>query len=208
MRARRRTRAAPRASTVHFDEEYYRRYYVDPRTRIYDQVKHAQLVAGVVSLSEWFAGPLSSVLDVGAGVGLWKAWLESNRPGVEVLSTELEADACRRYGHLQADLAEWRAPRRFDLVVCQGVLPYLPDARARAGIGNLAAMCGGLLYVEAITKEDLRGAVDLVLTDVRVFERTAAWYRRALAPHFLELGAGLWAARDANLVFYALEAQR
>lgn len=189
-----------------FDRAYYERFYVDPRTRVYDQKRHAKLVAGVVNLVEWFGVTLTDVLDVGAGLGWWGQWLKRHRPRVEVVSTELEPEVCRAYGHLQADLVTFRLPRQFDLVVCQGVLPYLDDAQAVRAIDNLAAMCGGILYLEAITKEDVTDSVDVTRTDLTVHTRTGAWYRRQLKPHFRELGAGLYAARDASLPFYSLEA--
>jgi SAM-dependent methyltransferase len=189
-----------------FDRAYYQRFYVDPRTRVYDQRRHAKLVAGVVNLVEWFGVSLDDVLDVGAGLGWWGHWLRRHRPRARVVSTELEPDVCKAYGHQQADLVTLRLPRRFDLVVCQGVLPYLDDAQAARAIENLAAMCGGVLYLEAITKEDVARSVDVTRTDLTVHTRSGAWYRRQLKPHFREVGAGLYAARDAELPFYALEA--
>lgn len=194
--------------TARFDEQYYERFYLDPSTRVYDQRRHAKLVAGVVSLIEWFGTDLEQVLDVGAGLGWWGAWLKKNRGTTRVVSTELEPAICRKYGHVQADISRWRLPEQFDLVVCQGVLPYLADDAAARAIDNLAAMCRGFLYLEAITKEDLAHNVDTSRTDLRVHPRTAAWYRRALKPHFREVGAGLYAARSADVPFYALEAQR
>ncbi|GAC1300622.1 MAG: hypothetical protein NVS3B20_23960 [Polyangiales bacterium] len=123
-----------------FNTDYYRRYYLDPRTRVDDARHHALLARGVVSMVEWYGADLRSVLDVGAGVGRWGAWLRKHRPKVEVVSTELESEICERYGHLQCDIAQWQAPRkkRFDLVICQGVLPYLKAEKASAAIDNLA----------------------------------------------------------------------
>lgn len=194
--------------TLKFDEAYYRRFYRDPRTRVYDQRRHARLVAGAVSMIEWFGVQLHDVLDVGAGLGWWGQWLRRHRPGVEVVSTELEPAICAKYGHQQADLRTFRLARQFDLVVCQGVLPYLDAKGAEAGIENLAAMCGGFLYLEAVTKDDLKDAVDVQRTDLRMNLRPASWYRQRLAPHFREVGCGLYAARSAELPFFALEAPR
>ncbi|MFZ5443933.1 MAG: class I SAM-dependent methyltransferase [Myxococcota bacterium] len=192
--------------TLRFDEAYYRRFYKDPSTRVYDQARHARLVTGVVSLAEWFGLELNDVLDVGAGLGWWGQWLRKHRKGVRVVSTELEREICEKYGHRQADLTTFRLPQKFDLVICQGVLPYLDARGAEAAIENLAAMSGGLLYLEAITKDDMKDAIDAQRTDLRVNLRPAAWYRKRLAPHFREVGAGLYAARAAHLPFFALEA--
>lgn len=188
-----------------FDAEYYRRFYEDPKTRIYDRARHAHLIQGVLGYLAWFGFPLASVLDVGAGVGWWKDWLQKHRKGVRYVGTEMDAAICARYGHVQADIRTWRLKERFDLVVCHGVLPYVDDAGLPGAIENLAAMCEGFLYLEAITKRDVEGNVDTELTDTRVHQRPGATYRRLLAPHFREVGAGLWAKRDAPLVFFELE---
>ncbi len=191
--------------SVAFDEQYYRRFYEDPQTQIYDRDRHARLIEGVLGMIEWFGWPIQRVLDVGAGVGWWKDWLAERRPEIEYLGTELEASICERYGHLQADIRSWKIAERFDLVVCHGVLPYVDDAGLPRAIANLAAMCDGFLYLEAITKRDLAGNVDTSLTDVRVHRRPGSTYRRLLAKHFRQVGAGLWVKRDASVVFYDLE---
>ncbi len=196
------------ADSFSFDAAYYRRYYQDPKTRIYDRARHAHLIEGVMGLLSWFGWPVQSVLDVGAGVGWWKDWLKKHRKDVRYLGTELEASTCRRYGHLQADVRELRLDETFDLVICHGVLPYVDDAGLPKAITNLAAACHGFLYLEAITKRDIAGSVDATLTDTRVFHRPASTYRRLLDRHFQQVGAGLWVKRDAGIVFYELEVPR
>ncbi|MBL8911181.1 MAG: class I SAM-dependent methyltransferase [Archangium sp.] len=194
------------SENLRFDEQYYRRFYVDASTRVYDQKRHAKLIAGVIGLAEWFGVHLNDVLDVGAGLGWWGQWLRTHRKGVNVVSTEMESEICKRYGHVQADIRTFKLDRTFDLVICQGVLPYLDDQGAAAAIENLASMCDGLLYLEAITKDDMKDAIDPSRTDLRVNLRPAKWYRERLAPHFREVGAGVYAAHRAELPFFALEA--
>jgi len=191
-----------------FDTSYYHRYYVDPKTRVDDAAHHASLVCGVVSLIEFLGGALGSVLDIGAGMGRWGQWLGKHRPKVEVVSTELEESTCKKYGHVQADIAHFRLRRRFDLVVCQGVLPYLGDRDAARAIENIAAMSGAFLYLEAITRRDLEEVCDLDRTDASVHRRTGVWYERRLAPHYRRIGAGLFYARRGPLQFFELEAGR
>jgi SAM-dependent methyltransferase len=193
------------AHSFSFDAAYYRRYYEDPKTRVYDRARHAHLIEGVMGLLAWFGWPVQSVLDVGAGVGWWKRWLARHRRDVRYVGTELEASTCRRYGLRQADVRDLRLDETFDLVVCHGVLPYVDDAGLPRAIDNLAAMSHGFLYLEAITKQDLTGSVDTALTDTRVFHRPGSRYRALLERHFLQVGAGLWAKRDAGVVFYELE---
>ena len=189
-----------------FDAKYYELYYESSRTRVHSAGEVCKLCTAVVSFVEWWQHPLDTVLDVGAGVGLWRDWFEKRRPSVVYRSTEYSAHACREYGHEQRDITKWRAKETFDLVICQGVLPYVDDAGAAKAIDNLAAMTRGFLYLEAITKKDLREVCDAGRTDVKVHERTGAWYRTRLSKHYIEVGCGLWCKKNAGVLFYELEA--
>jgi hypothetical protein len=188
-----------------FDEAYYGRFYGDSRTRVHGADEIGRLCTGVTGLIEWWGHPLETVLDVGAGVGLWRDWFAKHRPRTKYRSTEVSAYACKKYGHEQRDVTRWRTKETFDLVVCQGVLPYLDDAAAARAIDNIAAMTGGFLYLEAITTRDLRDVIDDAKTDVKVHGRTGAWYRSRLRESYFEIGCGLWCKRDAPVLFYELE---
>jgi predicted TPR repeat methyltransferase len=188
-----------------FDEQYYVRFYESKKTRVSGPEEVAHLCAGVVGMVRWFGGDITSVLDVGAGAGLWRDWFKEHLPRVRYRSTEVSDYACRRYGHEKRDIAAWRASQAFDLVVCQGVLPYLSDIEARRAIDNLGAMAKGFLYLEAITLRDLDTVCDRKLTDVAVHARPATFYRTRLAKHFVQLGCGLFYVKDGPLRFYELE---
>lgn len=187
-----------------FDEAYYRRHY-HGRARVHSARQIARLAEGVTGLAEWLGVEIVRVLDVGAGPGLWRDWFRRHRPAVRYRSTDVSPYACQRYGHERRDVSRWRSRERHDLVVCQGVLQYLDDAAAARAIDNLAAMCRGLLYLEAITARDLAEVVDREATDLAVHGRPGAWYRRRLERGFVQVGAGLWAARRAGLALYELE---
>jgi hypothetical protein len=188
-----------------FDEAYYRRHY-GSRSRVHSAGEIARLAAGVCGLAGWLGVELRAALDVGAGPGLWRDWFRRHRPAVAYRSTDVSRYACETYGHERRDISRWRARGRFDLIVCQGVLQYLDAAAAARAIENLGAMSRGLLYLEAVTRHDLAEVVDLETTDTAIHARTGAWYRARLAPHFVQVGAGLWAARRAGMAFYELEA--
>ena len=47
--------------------------------------------------------------------------------------------------------------------------------------------------------------IDDAKTDVKVFGRTGTWYRKRLEKYFVEVGCGLWAKKDAPVLFYELE---
>jgi 2-polyprenyl-3-methyl-5-hydroxy-6-metoxy-1,4-benzoquinol methylase len=188
-----------------FDEAYYERFYRAKKTRVSSPAQVANLCEGVVGMIRWYGADLASVLDVGAGVGLWRDWFKKHAKGVKYRSTEISDYACAKYGHEKRDIATWRGREKFDLVVCQGVLPYLDDAAAGAALENLAAMTRGFLYLEAITQRDLEDVCDRDLTDVRVHERPGSFYLSRLDRHFTRVGCGLFYKKDGPLVFYELE---
>ena len=188
-----------------FDEESYRRHYTG-RSRVHSAQEIARLALGVTGLAAWLGVTLERVLDVGAGPGLWRDWFRRHRPAVKYRSTDVSPYACARFHHERRDLSRWRSRERHDLIVCQGVLQYLDDAAAARALENLGAMCRGLLYLEAITARDLAEVVDRDTTDLAIHGRSGAWYRRRLAEDFVQVGAGLWAARRAGLPLYELEA--
>jgi hypothetical protein len=188
-----------------FDAKYFRRYYESRRSRVYGKEQVADLAQGVTGFVRWFGGDIEKVLDVGAGIGLWKDWFREHLPEVRYRSVDVSEYACATYGHERRDITRWRAREKFDLVVCQGVLPYFDDEACARAIANMAAMCRGFLYVEAITARDLRDVVDRSKTDVSVRARPATFYRRILGKHFEPLGCGLHHVLGGDKLFYDLE---
>jgi hypothetical protein len=188
-----------------FDATYFRRFYESRRSRVYDGAQVAHLAAGVTGFVRWFGRDIERVLDVGAGTGLWGEWFRAHMPDVRYRSVDVSAYACEKYGHELRDISRWRARERFDLVVCQGVLPYLDDLACARAIRNMAAMCRGFLYLEAITARDLRDVVDRSRTDTSVRSRPASFYRKELARHFEPVGCGLFHVKGGDCVFYELE---
>jgi 2-polyprenyl-3-methyl-5-hydroxy-6-metoxy-1,4-benzoquinol methylase len=190
---------------VAFDEAYFRKFYESRRSRVYSAEQVDHLAQGVTGFVRWFGAEIESVLDVGAGTGLWGAWFKRRMPTVAYRSVDVSDYACSTYGHEKRDISTWRAREKYDLVICQGVLPYLDDRACVKAIANIAAMCRGYFYVEAITARDLREVCDRSKTDVRVLARPKAFYRRAIGRYFEPLGCGLHHVRTSTAVFYDLE---
>lgn len=195
--------SATATAPARFDAAYYRRHY-RARTRVHSAKEIAALASGVAGFTAWLGIPLERVLDVGAGPGLWRSWFRRHRPAAAYRSIDVSPYACARWGHEQRDISRWRARERFDLVVCHGVLHYLDDDAAARAIDNVGEMTRGLLYLEALTRED-EDVVDRDRTDLSMRLRSAAWYRRRLGRHFHQVGAGLWASRRSGVALYALE---
>ena len=190
------------ARTV-FDQAYYRRFYKhDP---VHTQNSIHSLATAVHSLADWWGIPVSKVLDVGAGLGYWRDWYRTNQPKVKVTSIDVSEYACSTYDHELRDISRWQPRQEFDLIICHGILHYLANDDARNAINNIAHAARGLLYLEAPTAYDLENIVDREATDLEVFARSMQWYKKQLAPHFVQLGAGLWLHRSYPLPLYQLE---
>ncbi len=186
-----------------FDAGYFRRYYHGP-DRTHSRQEMRRLVSGVCGLAAWLGLEIRSVLDMGAGTGIWRGLLRRRLPGVRYRSVDVSPYACARYGHERREISRWRSRERFDLVVCHSVLQYLDDRAAERAIRNIGAMCRGALYLEAITRADV-AILDRDRTDPLMHLRTGAWYRARLARDFVQVGGGLWAARSGPIRLYDLE---
>lgn len=188
-----------------FDEAYYHRFYEASKTRVVEPEEHAALAEFVFAFARWNQIEIKSVLDIGAGIGLWKRWIEANAKGIQYTGTEVSASMCKKHGFLQRDIARWRDRKKHDLIICQGVLQYLPDPDVAPALANIAAMSRGLVYIEITTRSDLREICDPSRTDADIFVRNGSYYRGILSKHLINVGAGLWWARDRPAPFYELE---
>ena len=77
-----------------FDAAYYGRFY--GRRPVHDRRHIARLGEGVISLASWWRIPIRSVLDVGAGKGYWRSWLETAHPTVKYHGIDASEYACKR----------------------------------------------------------------------------------------------------------------
>ncbi len=188
-----------------FDESYYARYYDDPKTRVVSPDEHANLVQYVFSIARYNQVPIKTVLDVGAGVGLWRDWIKKHEPKVKYTGTEISDAMCQKHGWQQCDIARWRDRKKYDLIICQGVLQYLPDPDVAPAVANIAAMAKGLVFFEALTRSDLRERADQARTDTDVFIRNGSYYRGLFAKHFVPIGVGLHWPRAVDLPFWELD---
>jgi hypothetical protein len=92
-------------------------------------------------------------------------------------------------------------------VICHSVLQYLSNEECEDAIANIAAATRYVLYLELPTKWDFENVVDETGTDLQVYQRSAAWYRKRLGEHFRQVGAGLWTPLN-GLPMFELEAGR
>ena len=194
------------ASATIFDEAYYQRFYFDKKTSVVDPAHMERLGTFVCSYLKYLRVPVQRVLDVGCGIGLWKGIVAQHFPGAAYHGVEFSAYLCERFGWQQGSVVDYAANEPFDLVICQGVLPYLSPPDLKRALHNLGRLSKGALYVEAVSREDYeRDTIDEDLTDNRVFRHRAELYRRGLAEGCLELGGGVWLSRQAEVPLFELE---
>lgn len=195
-----------KAKPTSFDREYYARFYENPRTRVSDARQVQKLASFVCGYLGYLGIRVQRILDLGCGMGLWREPLARAFPRARYLGVEYSSYLCERLGWTQGSVVDFRAAKPFDLVVCQGVLPYLGTADARRALANLSNLCSGALYLEAVTREDAEsGVLDTERTDPGMHLRPRSFYARALAPNFTAVGGGVFVARSAEVPLYALE---
>jgi len=189
-----------------FDDAYYQRFYFDKKTSVVDPAHVERLSAFVAAYLQYLRVPVRRVLDMGCGIGLWRELIARHFPAASYHGVEISDYLCQRYGWERGSVLYYRASEPFDLVICQGVLPYLNAAEAQAAMRNLARLCRGALYLEAVTREDWeQDIVDKTLTDARQFRHRAQMYRRTLSEGFTQMGGGLWLSHRAEVPLFALE---
>ena len=195
----------PSPAPERFGAEFYRRFYLDPKTRVVtraEMTRRADLIAAFVRHGEL---PVRSILDIGCGLGLMRQALLRQFPKARYTGLEVSEYLCRKYGWVQGSAATFKSERPFDLVVCYDVLQYLTTREAAAALGNLARLCRGVLHFGALTREDWELYCDQRRTDRSVHIRPALWYRKRLARAFINAGSGMFVRRGAPIHLWELD---
>ena len=194
------------ASDEWFDEAYYQRFYFDKKTSVVDPQHMERLGTFVCSYLQYLRIPVRRVLDVGCGIGLWRDVVARHFPNASYHGVEFSEYLCERYGWERGSVVDYRSTQPYDLVICQGVLPYLSPADLQRALHNLGQLSCGALYLEAVTREDYeRDTIDEDLTDPRLLRHRAQLYRRGLSGNFTSLGGGLWLSHRAEVPMFELE---
>lgn len=166
-----------------YDRAYFEKWYRNPRHRVKSPAELARQVAFVLHTAEWVLNrPVRNVLDVGCGEGQWRAELRRHRPRLHYTGVDPSSYAVARYGksrNIQLGAIDTlhshslRGP--FDLVVCCGMLNYIPAAALAEGLVQIASLTHGLAFLEIFATHDATEG------DTSWPEpRTASWYRRTL----------------------------
>ncbi len=188
-----------------FDEAYYRRFYIDPKTRVRGSTGQARLAHFVFGYLGHLGLPVKRVLDLGCGLGQWKKELAKHHARASYQGVEFSLYLCEKFGWAQGSVVEYTGKGQFDLVICQSVFQYLDDKQAVAGIKNLAKHCRGAVYLEIITKLDWHKHCNRDMTDGNIFLREGDWYKSHLDKYFRNAGGGLFLPKKSPTVLYELE---
>lgn len=198
--------------TKRYDAAYFQRWYRDPALRqaaIGGTARLARKVALAIATAEYhLERPLRTVLDIGCGEGAWRAPLLKLRPKARYLGFDSSEYAVARFGARRnlhfarfGDFEYLRPCAPVDLLVCSDVMHYLDARELDRGLPGLAALCGGVAFLETFTRED---GID---GDTEGFRRRpAAFYRsRFEAQGLVALGSHLWLAPAPAAAATALE---
>ena len=176
------THLLPRSPTMpkSYDRAYFDKWYRDPKHKIISNQTLQRKVRMALSMAEFhLQRPVSNVLDIGCGEGVWQPILAELRPDAEYLGFESSEYAVRRYGMERnirpltfGQLGELRLDHRYDLVICADVLHYLRGAEVERGLPGLVANLAGMAYIELYTSQD-----ETVGDNEGFLKRPTSWYR-------------------------------
>jgi trans-aconitate methyltransferase len=188
-----------------FDTRFYRRFYMNRRTRVTTPEEMRRRGAMVGALVRQLELPVNRILDAGCGLGWLRPPLVEVFPNAAYVGLEVSEHLCEQHGWVCESLATYRPRGRFDLIICYDVLQYLSDREAARAMANLARLSRGALYFQALTLEDWRDNADRKATDGEINLRAAAWYRSRLARHFEHAGFGVHVRRGVPWGQWELE---
>ncbi len=196
-----------------YDKAYFDKWYRSRQHRVRTPAQIRRIVSFTVSAAEYVLDrPVRSVLDVGAGEGHWQPILTMLRPRLRYVGVEPSEYAVSRFGKrrglrrgsvetLDALHLHDTFPEGFDLVICCGVLNYVPNDAIGAALTSLQAHTAGLAWLEMFTRQD-----DIEGDVVALRPRPAAWYRAQVqAAGLVPCGLHLYAPRDVAAGLTALE---
>ena len=95
--------------SARFDREYYRRFYLEPRTAVISREEMRARAGLIAAYARHIGLPVRRMLDAGCGIGLLRTPLRRAFPRAEYVGLEYSEYLCERYGWVQGSLATWSA---------------------------------------------------------------------------------------------------
>jgi SAM-dependent methyltransferase len=188
-----------------FNSAYYRRFYLTPTTRAMSRRQTETRGTLIAALVKQLDIPVTKILDVGCGLGWYARPLRRVFRTSTYTGTEISEYLCKREGWIHGSVVDLKLKGQFDLVICADVIQYLNKRDATRAIANLAKWCRGAMYFHVPTTRDWHENVDPSGTDINVYLRSAAWYRRELRKYFVHAGCGVYVKDDIPFAQWELE---
>jgi SAM-dependent methyltransferase len=180
-------------ATRQYDRGYFDKWYRDPRYRVKSAAELNRQATFVLASAEHVLGrAVRTVLDVGCGEGNWLAPLSRQRPGIQYTGVDSSEYVVARFGAQRSirlgtidSLDRVRLRKRYDLILCVGMLNYLTPAQFRTGLSHVYDRADGMVYLELFTEADSGVFGDTMGTRMR----SPAWYRaRIREARFISCG--------------------
>jgi SAM-dependent methyltransferase len=196
-------------SLAYYDKSYFDKWYRHPKHRVKSPLDMRRQLGFVLAATEYLLErPVRRVLDVGCGEGNWAPVLKRLRPSAKYWGVDGSEYAVRRWGKRRnirlgtfGSLADLGLPGKFDLVLCLGVLNYLPADEFGAGVRAIHGLLDGVAYLEIFTRAD-----DATGDFTREYARPPIWYRRELRDAgYVSLGMHCYLPRELAWHAAALE---
>jgi cyclopropane fatty-acyl-phospholipid synthase-like methyltransferase len=154
--------SSDRRASQRYDRDYFDHWYRDEGFDDPDRLERK--VSYAIGAAEYLLErPITSVLDVGCGEGVWQPAVAKRRPGTRYVGVDLSEYAVERYGSTRGlrqlgigelDGADLDVDGRFDLVVCVDVIAYVGHDELRRGLRSMARMLAGVAFIEVFTDAD------------------------------------------------------
>src|SRR5256885_6110342 len=103
-----------RFAREHFGREYYRRYYLDPRTAVATRREMHARARLIAALTGHVGLPVRRILEAGCGTGTLRTPLRRLLPRAPYLALESREYLCRRYGLHRGRIHAYRSAAPFD----------------------------------------------------------------------------------------------
>lgn len=180
-----------------YDRAYFDKWYRDPRHTVVHEAVLARRVQLAVAAAEYLLErELRTVLDVGCGEGRWRGLLRQARPRVRYTGVDSSEYAIERYGRARnlklgslGTLHALELDPPYDLIVCSDVMHYVGTRELARGARTIAALLGGVAFLELFTGDDPTEG-----DDEAFHRRGEAEYRRVFArAGLVHLGLHCWA---------------
>jgi SAM-dependent methyltransferase len=190
-----------------FNEAYYKRFYDDKQTAVVTEECAYLLVEFLISYMRYIRLFPKTILDVGCGTGRLMPYFRKR--SIQYQGIDISKYCCDQGGWERASVGIFDPTRQpSDLVVCQGVLQYLPPYKVEVAFDNLRRWTTMALFLEITVSDDWDRLPEEArkLSDDHIYMRSWEWYKNFLDHWgFVGIGGGLFVPEEHAGKLMAIE---